>query len=205
MTFAQKLPKMNPLPPQHGETPTQELPTMSRSPSRLDRAEHPPMSRAIRRIMNAKGIPGMELVRALDGLASQSTVSRYYIEREPDYIMAGHIEDALGVPRGTLFSLAGYVPMAMRSDSLAAVMNDERLTDRQKATLVKRLLDSLRHDAPISSDAFEAVMNDPRLLEKDRHLFAELIQTFLETNELLAEKEAAEAPKKPTPRKRSKV
>ena len=178
---------------------------MSRSLSRLDRAEHPPMSRAIRRIMNAKGIAGMDLVRALDGHASQSTVSRYYIEREPDYPMAAKVEDALGVPRGTLFSLAGYVPMAMRSDSLAAVMNDERLTDRQKATLVKRLLDSLRHDAPIRSDALEAVLNDPRLLEKDRHLFAELINTFLETNQLLAEKEENKPSPKPAARKRSKV
>lgn len=139
------------------------------------------MSRALKKLMTVLGVSGMDLTRRLE--TSQSTVARYYSDREPDYLMAGRIEEVLGVPKGTLFALAGYTPIGS-TDSVSAILADETLTEGQKFSLLFPLLDGIRAegtDQPI--DSLEAVLADLRVPTQRRRILAEMIQTYRAGNE----------------------
>ena len=130
--------------------------------------------------MDLTGVSGMELTRRLAHLGrSQSSVARYYTDREPDYAMTLEIERALKLPRGTLFSMAGYA-IDSNADSLAAILDDQTITNQQRFVLMFMALEAMtgRPTTEPHADALAALVNDRRLPEGRRRQMIELVQQF---------------------------
>jgi hypothetical protein len=132
--------------------------------------------------MDALGVTGMDLARALG--RSQSSIARYYADREPDYPMTVEIERVLGLPPGTLMSVAGYTASLSDCDMLAALVGDDSLTEDQKAVVLRvtvlALVERGRRNG--RDDAMAAARCDPRLNATTQRMLAELVGGYREMN-----------------------
>jgi hypothetical protein len=156
---------------------------MSLTTSRLPKTEaHPPLCRALKTVMTVTGTTGVDLAAAVD--RSQSAVARYYNDREPDFAMTVLIEEALGLPGGTLFALAGYTPSTSDVDALAALDLDPSLTLAQKERVAFGLIEALRARGAHSgtSDVVKALEQDARLSTTRRDILTEIVRCYREEN-----------------------
>ena len=155
---------------------------MSMTTSRLPKEEHPPLCRALKVVMTVTGTTGVELARLLD--RSQSAVARYYADREPDMAMTVEIEHALGLPPGTLFSLAGYTASSWDTDSLGAIMADDTLTEAQRQGLVYILIEALRERGAHAgqADSLKAIEKDNRIPTVRKRMLTQMIASYRTEN-----------------------
>ena len=91
----------------------------------------PPICSAIRHAREAAGLTQSQVVTALTGLpgynVTQSHVSKWELDREPELDVIRALETALGLPLGSLLRSAGYVEdLPLTAES--AIATDERLT-----------------------------------------------------------------------------
>jgi hypothetical protein len=132
--------------------------------------------------MGALGVSGMGLTRAVN--RSQSSVARYYSDREPDYLMTAELEKALGLPPGVLIELAGYTSSLSDIDVLSALARDKSLTVAQKEMVLGIILPALieRGRGGGRDDVVVAAQADPRLSPTARRMLVSLVEGYRQMN-----------------------